>query len=746
MQSVRLGSVRMRMLAGVCFCCLTLAPLAKPQVRVGRSAGGWIIENGRIRLELVRTASGGLLLGSLRNVLTGYDWAAVRTPTGVFLQGSQQGIPGTEDIPGFRVSDDQTRELAGGGKELAISFTDSATQARLWLFLRCYPSVAVIEYAARLQNSGSETLPLLFRIDPLCLYLKKKGGELRLYTAELGVGPHGFLSTRPLAGKSEFKNWVVFEDPTQRESLLIGGDLGANVLQWKVNTEQRSEGTFLRAGVDFRPYTKSDAPPAYEVARGQSVETPIGFLALAGGDPDDAGNEAFRYLKRFVLPKPVPNSPLVTYCIWYTHPNSEELLLEELKFARQVGFDVFYHDASWYEDSSLVPGMNDWSKGLGSYREDRAKFPGGMKAFSDAVRAAGMKFGIWVDPGNVDSTRVSSGEIPKSWLASIDGKVLGGEIHPSLAPMTQLCLGNPEVVRWVKDNLSRIIDSWNLEWLKWDPSGTVSYACNRTDHGHGRFDGAYAAYRGKIETWSYLNRRFPELSGFETKGSLHYSRTNPGPQNLMPGGYVNEFMTGLMVSPFVWGSLASCGVGDSSACVDDPWFSASALDYHLRKHFTHGVSFGNINGMMAQRLSAAPAGYIEAFKRNLLNFKQYRHLLLEDVYHPKPAVPEGWSALEYVKPDASEAVLFVFRDRSQAAENRVKLRGLEPQANYLVTSLNERPGRDRTIAGQELMAKGLKIQLPNQWLVRGDGFPAKKYEDQLHYGSDVILLRRLVKH
>ena len=55
MQSVRLGSVRMRTLAGVCFCCLTLAPLAKPQVRVGRSAGGWVIENGRIRLELVRT-------------------------------------------------------------------------------------------------------------------------------------------------------------------------------------------------------------------------------------------------------------------------------------------------------------------------------------------------------------------------------------------------------------------------------------------------------------------------------------------------------------------------------------------------------------------------------------------------------------------------------------------------------------------------------------------------------------------
>ncbi len=41
-----------------------------------------------------------------------------------------------------------------------------------------------------------------------------------------------------------------------------------------------------------------------------------------------------------------------------------------------------------------------------------------------------MKFGLWVDPGNVDSKRVASGEIPQSWLAKRNGKTLNSGINP----------------------------------------------------------------------------------------------------------------------------------------------------------------------------------------------------------------------------------------------------------------------------------------------------------------------------
>jgi hypothetical protein len=323
----------------------------------------------------------------------------------------------------------------------------------------------------------------------------------------------------------------------------------------------------------------------------------------------------------------------------------------------------------------------------------------------------------------------------------IDGKPIG-ILHPSLSPTQQLCLGDPTVVAWIEKQLGDIIEKWRLDWIKWDPSATVSYQCNRTDHGHGKTDGAYAAYRGRLEILHYLLNRFPNLSGFECDPSLQYARTNPGPRNLLPGGYTNEFITGPMVSPNVWGSLATMGKGEAGKeYLTSRGYSASALDYYFRKHFMYGVTFGNINGMSSQLLSAAPPGFVEAFQRNLMFFKQYRHLLLEDVYHPKLGAA-GWSSVQYVKEDATESVVYIFRDKSEIADTTIRLRGLDPDARYRLTSLNDRPGREKVVTA-EALTNGISVHLPNDWLANGDGPFSTEFTDQQRYGSDIWLLQRM---
>ncbi len=66
------------------------------------------------------------------------------------------------------------------------------------------------------------------------------------------------------------------------------------------------------------------------------------------------------------------------------------------------------------------------------------------------------------------------------------------------------------MVAWIEKQLGDIIEKWHLDWIKWDPSSTVSYECNRTDHGHGKTDGAYAAYRGRMEIMALSARALPE--------------------------------------------------------------------------------------------------------------------------------------------------------------------------------------------------------------------------------------------
>jgi len=714
------------LLLSVCL-SLSVVNITLAEVSVTKSASGWELKNGHLRIVIAQSANG-VQLSSLRRE-DGTEWAVAESP---LLAAPDKN--GTK----YQFADDAITDIDKDGKQLTLRFKSDAG-GRLSLMLRLHPTGAVIEMATQVENRSQKPLILDSHIDPLFLTIKTPGGGLNPYSS--AQGQHGFKTAGNLLLPREFRDWLVLENVAAGESALIGGEPGLGILGWKVGTRVSRGGTVVRAGTILVKNKKLGPAPVFELAPGETVETPISFFALAKGDTDNAGNETFRYLKQYIFQTPVPNSPLVTYCIWLTSKNSEEPILRELKLAQRVGFDVFYHDATWYEDSSVVPGMNDWSKGLGSYQENKEKFPHGIKGLSDAVRAAEMKFGIWVDPPNVDAARVASGEIPSDWLAMVDGKTIGTS-HPSLTITKQLCLGDPKVVAWLKTRLADIIQKWNLEWIKWDPSATVTYECNRTDHGHGKTDGAYAAYRGRLEILRYLMERFPNLIGFECDPSLSYSRTNPGPKELLPGGYTNEFITGPMVSPNVWGSLATAGKGEAGASyLTARWYGASALDYHIRKNLQHGVSFGNINAMSSQLLSAAPAGYIEAFQRNLYYFKQFRHLLLEDVYHPKLGAA-GWSSVQYVKADATESVVYIFRDKSEVAQTTVRLRGLDPNAKYRVTSLNDRPGRDRTITGDSLM-KGIAVRLPDKWLAEGDGVYGSEFADQLRYGSDILLLKRI---
>jgi len=710
------------------FSSLLVAHVAAAQVSITKSAAGWEMTNGTVQVELVRS-SNTVQLKSLKRE-GGAEWAVAGLPLVAFPEKSSNQ---------YRFSDDEISDLPKEGKQLKLRF-NSDSGGVFSLMLTLYPTNTVIEMKAKVDNLGQKPLLLDSHIDPLSLTLKDPPGDLKAYSSV--QGQFGFQSAGGVSSVRDFRDWVVLGNELSGESILIGGEPGLGVLGWKATTHPSAKGTIVQAGTVLLKDKKGAPAPVFELAPGQSVETPLTFLALAKGDTDVVANEAFHYLKKYIFLTPLPDAPLATYCIWLTQKNSEVPILRELDLAQRVGFDVFYHDATWNEGASIVPGMNDWTEGLGNYQENKLKFPHGLRNLSDEAHARGMKFGLWVDPGNVDAKLVESGQIPKDWLAEIDGKPLE-TIHPSLSPTRQLCLGNPKVVAWIKKQLADLIEKYNLDWIKWDPSATVSYECNRTEHGHGKTDGAYAAYLGRQEIMRYLMERFPKLSGFECDPSLLYARVNPGPQGLLPGGYTNEFITGPMVSPNVWGSLATAGIGDARGdSLTARWYSASALDYYLRKHFTHGISFGNINGMSAQLLSAAPAGYVEAFQRNLLFFKEYRHLLFEDVYRPKPQAA-GWSSIQYVKQDSTESVVFIFRDKSGAADTTIPLRGLDSKAKYLVTSLNDRPGRDKVLTG-EALTNGISEHLPNEWLAKGDNSAANgEFADQLQIGSDILLLKRL---
>ena len=109
------------------------------------------------------------------------------------------------------------------------------------------------------------------------------------------------------------------------------------------------------------------------------------------------------------------------YDIWSTDSECvEDIILEELDFAAELGIEVFYIDAAWWAGSS-IKGQGAWGWDLEITRKIPRKFPNGLKYISDRVHKKGQKFGLWVDPMIIDEQWLTSRKIPDRWLVKQDG-------------------------------------------------------------------------------------------------------------------------------------------------------------------------------------------------------------------------------------------------------------------------------------------------------------------------------------
>ena len=99
--------------------------------------------------------------------------------------------------------------------------------------------------------------------------------------------------------------------------------------------------------------------------------------------------------------------------------------------------------------------------------------------------------------------------------------------------------------------------------------------------------------------------------------------------------------------------------------------------------------------------------------------------------------------------DGDRAVVFVFRDGGPFNANTIPIRGLDPDASYSVTYMNQRPGRDKSYTGKALI-EGVSVELPDPWLSCSNLDVGKltehekeAFEKQKTRGSDIVLINRV---
>jgi len=143
----------------------------------------------------------------------------------------------------------------------------------------------------------------------------------------------------------------------------------------------------------------------------------------------------------------------IVYNSWFDWFDKLEVsrLRKQLDAAKQTGCEVFVIDAGWYGASNAT-----WSAQTGDWRENlTSAFKGKMFQFAEEVRDAGLGFGLWMEPERLCENVPILKKHPQWFLQGA-----GECYYPNIAL--------PKVNDYVFSEISRLIDTYQLVWMKID--------------------------------------------------------------------------------------------------------------------------------------------------------------------------------------------------------------------------------------------------------------------------------------
>ena len=141
---------------------------------------------------------------------------------------------------------------------------------------------------------------------------------------------------------------------------------------------------------------------------------------------------------------------------------TESRLLNLAKNAYKFGAELFVLDDGWFGT------RNDDTQGLGDYDVNKKKLPHGLDGLAKRINKIGMKFGLWFEPESIN-------ENSKLYNAHPDWVIANSTSKPSLGRHQLLLdLSKEEVQEYIIDNVSNILRSANIEYVKWDMNRHMS--------------------------------------------------------------------------------------------------------------------------------------------------------------------------------------------------------------------------------------------------------------------------------
>ena len=706
--------------AGAAALLVFVCPVVGARGQTARGPGAaaeraWALESGGVVYRLAVARDGRFVL-TYFGPAGGAAWDTATATRSDELADFADRVPGaaSDTGPAFRLVAD-TASAGPGGRELRFTFRHRRLPIDVEARYAAWGETGVFTRQLTVRNRGAGPLPLESASPVLAWTLPRGrytqrvlhggwGREREVRVEPVAVGARRFEQA---SGRSThgYVPWLSLRDEGRGVEYLADLAWSGN---WWMQVERPPVGGWGAPPdqpLGVRLGLRHDFGGALAVAPGEALALPAVAFTAARGDLDDAANRMHRYQRAHVVPRSAANTPpLVHFNSWYALGDSvkEVPLLRSVDLAAEAGAEAYILDSGWYNEQ-------DWSAELGDYRVSRRKFPRGLEAVADHVRARGMTFGLWVEIENVGRGSRVLREHP-DWCLSDGGRPLvrGGRC--------QLDFAKPEVRRWATATVERLVRDYGLGWIKIDYNVDIGDRFDPAPGGHagGRLRDHLAAYYAWLDE---LRAAHPRLVVENcSSGALRFDL---GIMAHAHTAWVSDVVSPEASPALRYGctlqfAAALCNhwmVGENDRGEVKPGGAPGWWDYMFR--VAMNGQFG-LSGRLAEWEPALRARAAE----NVALYKRVRATVADgDVYHltppPRPVRPAGWMALQYAAPAGDRSVVMAYRlDGPAAADTAFRLRGLRPDAEYDVA----RDGRPvARLRGAALAAGGLPVALAEPW-------------------------------
>ena len=352
-----------------------------------------------------------------------------------------------------------SKELDEYRTQHTLTYTDSRTGLEVRCVVVVWKDYPTVEWTVYFKNEGTTDTPILESIQAIdTIFERSSQGEFVLHhhigdkctidsfaPVQTTLSPNVAKKFVPAGGRPTNGQWPYYnlERPDEGEGVVI-------VLGWPGQWASQ----FIRdSGVGLRVIGGQELTHL-KLHPGEQIRTPLMVMQFYQGDWIRAQNIWRRWMFDHNFPKdhgkplaPKLGAASVQFYGFNCNQSGDIEFID--RFVEEgIQLSYWWMDAGWYENDGA-----GWPK-VGTWKADRERFPGGLKAITEHCHANGIEVIVWFEVERVS---------PDTWITKNHPEWVHGGAGGGLLKMDE-----PEVVQWITDHIDKMISEEGIDLYRSD--------------------------------------------------------------------------------------------------------------------------------------------------------------------------------------------------------------------------------------------------------------------------------------